>query len=75
MYFATLTEVPILEGLLGAGMGKGPALALLLAGPAVSLPSLLVIRSVIGTRKTVVFTALVMVMATFTGWVYGSVWG
>ena len=75
MYFATLTEVPILEGLLGAGMGKGPALALLLAGPAVSLPSLLVIRSVIGTRKTVVFTFLVMVMATFTGWVYGSVWG
>lgn len=75
MYFATLTEVPILEGLLGAGMGKGPALALLLAGPAVSLPSLLVIRSVIGTRKTMVFAALVMVMATFTGWVYGSVWG
>lgn len=75
MYFATLTEVPILEGLLGAGMGKGPALALLLAGPAVSLPSLLVIRSVIGTRKTMVFTALVMVMATFTGWFYGSVWG
>ena len=67
MYFATLTEVPILEGLLGSGMGKGPALALLLAGPAVSLPSLLVIRSVLGARKTAVFTILVAFMATATG--------
>jgi len=72
MYFATLTEVPILQGLLGAGMGKGPALALLLAGPALSLPNMLVIRSVLGTKKTVVFVALVIMMATFTGIVYGS---
>ena len=75
MYFATLTEVPILEGLLGSGMGKGPAPALLLAGPAVSLPSLLVIRSVLGNKKTVVFTVLVVVMATTTGLIYGTVWG
>jgi uncharacterized membrane protein YraQ (UPF0718 family) len=75
MYFATLTEVPILEGLLGSGMGKGPALALLLAGPAVSLPSLLVIRSVLGTRKTAVFTILVATMATITGLIYGSLFG
>jgi len=60
MYFATLTEVPILQGLIGAGMGKGPALALLLAGPALSLPNMLVIRSVMGTRKTAVFVCLVM---------------
>jgi hypothetical protein len=72
MYFATLTEVPILQGLIGAGMGKGPALALLLAGPALSLPNMLVIRSVMGTKKTVVFVALVIVMATVTGLVYGS---
>jgi uncharacterized membrane protein YraQ (UPF0718 family) len=72
MYFATLTEVPILEGLLGNGMGKGPALALLLAGPAVSLPSLLVIRSVLGGKKTAVFTLLVVVMATTTGLIYGG---
>jgi uncharacterized membrane protein YraQ (UPF0718 family) len=72
MYFATLTEVPILQGLMGSGMGSGPALALLLAGPAVSLPSILVIRSVIGTRKTAAFLALVMVMATLTGLLYGS---
>ncbi|MFW5915549.1 MAG: permease [Planctomycetota bacterium] len=75
MYFATLTEVPILEGLIGAGMGKGPALALLLAGPALSLPNMLVIRSVIGTKKTVVFVSLVVVMATFSGMIYGSIWG
>lgn len=74
MYFATLTEVPILQGLLGSGMGKGPALALLLAGPAVSLPSLLVIRSVLGTKKTVVFTLLVVVMATAAGLTYGTLW-
>jgi uncharacterized protein len=72
MYFATLTEVPILQGLIGAGMGKGPALALLLAGPALSLPNMLVIRSVMGTRKTVVFVALVVVMSTAAGMVYGA---
>jgi len=72
MYFATLTEVPILQGLIGAGMGKGPALALLLAGPALSLPSMLVLRSVMGTKKTVVFICLVVVMATITGMIYGA---
>ncbi len=72
MYFATCTEVPILEGLLGSGMGRGPALALLLAGPALSLPSLIVIRSVIGTEKTVVYGALVVVMATLCGMIYGA---
>jgi len=72
MYFATLTEVPILQGLLGAGMGKGPALALLLAGPALSLPNMLVIRSVMGTKKTVVFVSLVIVMATLSGLLYGG---
>ena len=72
MYFATLTEVPILQGLLGAGMGKGPALALLLAGPALSLPNMLVIRSIMGTRKTVVFVALVVVMATLSGMIFGA---
>ncbi len=71
MYFATLTEVPILQGLIGNGMGKGPALALLLAGPALSLPNMLVIRSVLGTQKTVVFVSLVVVMSTLTGWCYG----
>ncbi|MGL4528577.1 MAG: permease [Aestuariivirga sp.] len=71
MYFATLTELPILEGLMGSGMGKGPALALLLAGPALSLPSMLVLRSIMGAQKTVVFVALVVVMATLTGWVFG----
>ena len=71
MYFATLTEVPILQGLIGAGMGKGPALALLLAGPALSLPNMLVIRSVLGTRKTVVFVCLVVVMATISGSIFG----
>ena len=74
MYFATLTEVPILQGLLGAGMGKGPALALLLAGPALSLPNMLVIRSVIGTKKTLVYISLVVVMATISGMIYGSIW-
>ncbi|MBE0574710.1 MAG: permease [Desulfuromonadales bacterium] len=72
MYFATLTEVPILQGLIGAGMGKGPALALLLAGPALSLPNMLVIRSVMGTKKTVVFVVLVIVMATLSGLIYGA---
>ena len=73
MYFATLTEVPIIQGLLGSGMGKGPALALLLAGPALSLPSMLVISSIIGPRKTAVYVALVVMMATFTGWLYGMI--
>lgn len=72
MYFATLTEVPILEGLIGSGMGKGPALALLLAGPALSLPSMLVIRSVIGTKKTAVYIAIVIVGSTLAGLLYGS---
>jgi hypothetical protein len=73
MYFATLTEVPILQGLLGAGMGKGPALALLLAGPALSLPNMLVIRSVIGTKKTMVYILLVVIMATISGLIYGAI--
>jgi uncharacterized membrane protein YraQ (UPF0718 family) len=72
MYFATLTEVPILQGLLGAGMGSGPALALLLAGPALSLPNMLVIRSVIGTKKTLAYVMLVVVMSTVAGLVYGA---
>jgi len=72
MYFATLTEVPILQGLIGAGMGKGPALALLLAGPALSLPNMLVIGSVLGATKTVVFVSLVVVMATISGMAYGA---
>jgi uncharacterized membrane protein YraQ (UPF0718 family) len=72
MYFATLTEVPILDGLLAAGMGKGPALALLLAGPALSLPNMLVIRSVLGTRRTVTFVALVVVFSTIAGLCYGA---
>jgi uncharacterized membrane protein YraQ (UPF0718 family) len=72
MYFATLTEIPILQGLMANGMGKGPALALLLAGPALSLPNMLVIRSVIGTQKTMVFVALVVVMSTLTGLMYGT---
>lgn len=71
MYFATLTEVPILQGLIGNGMGKGPALALLLAGPALSLPNMLVIRSVLGTKKTIVFVCLVIVMATISGLIFG----
>jgi hypothetical protein len=71
MYFATLTEVPILQGMIGSGMGKGPALALLLAGPALSLPSMLVIRTVLGTKKTVVFVSLVIVMATLSGMIFG----
>ncbi|MUM77458.1 hypothetical protein GKC30_07435 [Pseudodesulfovibrio sp. F-1] len=75
MYFATLTEVPILQGLIGNGMGQGPALALLLAGPALSLPNMLVIRSVMGTLKTVVFVLLVVVMATISGMIYGTFFG
>jgi uncharacterized membrane protein YraQ (UPF0718 family) len=72
MYFATLTEVPILQGLMGAGMGKGPALALLLAGPALSLPNMLVIRSVMGTKKTITFILLVIVMAATSGIIFGA---
>jgi len=72
MYFATLTEVPILQGLLGSGMGQGPALALLLAGPALSLPSMIVIRSVMGTKKTLVYILLVVVMATVSGMIFGA---
>ena len=72
MYFSTLTEVPIVEGLMGAGMGKGPALALLLAGPALSLPNMLVIRTVLGTEKTLVYCSLVVVMATISGFIYGN---
>jgi uncharacterized protein len=71
MYFATLTEIPIVQGLVGSGMGKGPALALLLAGPALSLPNMLVIRSVIGTQKTAVFVVLVVIMATISGYIFG----
>ena len=73
MYFATLTEVPIIQGLLASGMGKGPALALLLAGPSLSLPNMLVIREVMGTKKTIVYVSLVIIMATFSGFVYGSI--
>lgn len=73
MYFATLTEIPILQGLIGSGMGKGPALALLLAGPALSLPNMLVIRSVLGTKKTLAFIAIVVVLSTIAGFIYGTI--
>lgn len=73
MYFATLTEVPILQGLVGSGMGKGPSLALLLAGPALSLPSMLVINTVLGLRKTVAYVSLVVIFSTITGYLFG-VW-
>ena len=73
MYFATLTEVPILQGLMNSGMGKGPALALLLAGPALSLPSMLVLRSIMGTKKTVIYVSLVVIMATITGMIFGFI--
>lgn len=72
MYFSTLTEVPIVEALMGSGMGKGPALALLLAGPALSIPNMLVIRTILGTEKTVVYCGLVVMMATMTGFAYGN---
>jgi uncharacterized membrane protein YraQ (UPF0718 family) len=75
MYFATLTEVPILQGLIGAGMGKGPALALLLAGPALSLPNMLVIGSVMGVRKTAVFCGFVITLSTIAGLLYGMIVG
>ncbi len=72
MYFATLTEIPVIQGLLGSGMGKGPALALLLAGPALSLPNMIVIRSILGTRKTLAFVGLTVGLATLTGWAFGA---
>jgi uncharacterized membrane protein YraQ (UPF0718 family) len=72
MYFATLTEVPIMQGLLGAGMGQGPALALLLAGPSLSLPSILVIAGELGWKKTGTYVALVVVLSTAAGLLYGS---
>jgi len=72
MYFATLTEVPILQGLMASGMGKGPALALLLAGPSLSLPNMLVIRGIIGTQKTAVYVVLVIIMATISGLLFGT---
>ncbi len=75
MYFATLTEVPILQGLLGAGMGKGPALALLLAGPALSLPNMLVIGGVMGVKKTATFCGIIVIMSTIAGMIYGLIAG
>ncbi len=72
MYFATLTEVPIIQGLIASGMGKGPALALLLAGPSLSLPNMLVIRGIIGTQKTVVYVSLVIVLSTIAGLIFGA---
>jgi len=75
MYFATLTEVPILQGLLGAGMGKGPALALLLAGPALSLPNMLVIGGVMGFKKTATFCTIIVIMSTIAGIIYGTIAG
>jgi len=75
MYFATLTEVPILQGLLGAGMGKGPALSLLLAGPALSLPNMLVIGGVMGAKKTAAFCAIIVVLSTIAGMIYGVIAG
>jgi uncharacterized membrane protein YraQ (UPF0718 family) len=70
-YFATLTEVPILQGLIGSGMGSGPALTLLLAGPALSLPSMVVLNSILGWRKTAAYVGMVIIMSTLTGWLYG----
>ena len=73
MYFATLTEVPIVEAFIDLGMGRGPALALLLAGPALSLPNMLVIRSIMGTKKTLTYVILVVIMATITGYIFGLI--
>ena len=73
MYFATLTEVPIIQGLLASGMGKGPALALLLAGPSLSLPNMLVIRGIMGTQKTIVYTLLVILLSTIAGLIFGYI--
>ncbi len=73
MYFATLTEVPVIRAFMDLGMGKGPALALLLAGPALSLPSMLVLRGIMGTKKTLTYIALVVVMATVSGYIFGMI--
>jgi uncharacterized membrane protein YraQ (UPF0718 family) len=75
MYFATLTEVPIVQGLLGSGMGQGPALSLLLAGPALSLPSMIVIRTILGTKKAVAFISYVILLSTFAGMLFGWIVG
>ena len=75
MYFATLTEVPILQGLIGAGMGKGPALSLLMAGPALSLPNMLVIGSIMGAKKTITFCIIIVILSTVAGMIYGSIAG
>lgn len=75
MYFATLTEVPILQGLISNGMGQGPALALLLAGPALSLPNMLIIGSVLGVKKTIVFVSIIIVVSTIAGFVFGNLYG
>ena len=72
-YFATLTEVPILKTFLDAGMGNGPALALLLAGPALSLPNMLVLRSIMGWKKTLTYISLVVIMATISGYIFGMI--
>jgi hypothetical protein len=71
MYFATLTEVPILQGLIGSGMGQGPALALLLAGPALSLPSMLTLAGIMGVKKTLTYCTIVVVLSTAAGMAYG----
>jgi hypothetical protein len=73
MYFATLTEVPIIRAFMDLGMGKGPALALLLAGPALSLPSMLVLRNIMGTKKTLTYVTIVVVLATITGYIFGLI--
>ena len=73
MYFSTLTEVPIVKALTDLGMGQGPALALLLAGPALSLPSMLAIRNIMGTKRTIAYVLLVVVMATLTGYAFGAI--
>ena len=73
MYFATLTEVPVVKAFMDLGMGKGPALALLLAGPALSLPSMLVIRNIMGTKKMLTYVGLVVLMATITGYIFGLI--
>ena len=73
MYFATLTEVPIVSAFMGLGMGKGPTLALLLAGPALSLPNMLVIRNIMGTKRTLTYIVLVVVFATLSGYIFGLI--
>jgi uncharacterized protein len=73
MYFSTLTEIPILQALIAKGMHQGPALALLLAGPSLSLPNMLVIRGIIGTKKTAVYVLLVIFYATIAGLLFGSI--